>query len=86
MTAALLHNSRLPIRRGLGAEEAALYLGIGVSLFRQMVSDGRMPRPRMINSRRIWDVDELDAAFKSLPREGGDQVEHDTWADVVRAS
>jgi hypothetical protein len=50
-----------------------------------MVDDGRMPRPRMINSRRVWDVDELDAAFKSLPREGGEQ-EQDTWADLGRAS
>lgn len=78
--------SRLPIRRGLGAEESAIYLGVGVSLFRQMVSDGRMPRPRMINARRIWDVDELDASFKSLPREGGEPEEKDTWADVARAS
>jgi len=79
-------HSRLPIRRGLGAEEAALYLGIGVSLFRVMVRDGRMPRPRMINARRVWDVDDLDAAFKSLPREGGEDERADTWADLGRAS
>jgi hypothetical protein len=78
--------SRLPIRRGLGAEEAAIYVGVGATLFRAMVSDGRMPRPRLINARRLWDVDELDAAFKSLPREGGDDTEQDTWADVGRAS
>ncbi|MBM3654788.1 MAG: hypothetical protein FJX06_18590 [Alphaproteobacteria bacterium] len=78
-------HARLPIRRGVCAEEAALYLGIGVSLFRVMVSDGRMPRPRMINARRVWDVDDLDAAFKSLPREGGERAEEDTWADVGRA-
>lgn len=40
-----------------------------------------MPRPRMIGSRRLWDVQELDAAFRALPREG-DEGE-DTWADVV---
>ena len=80
--------SRLPIRRGLGAAEAAIYIGIGVSLFRQMVMDGRMPRPKLLNGRRVWDVDEIDAAFKSLPRDGGetDEVVVDTWADVAHVS
>lgn len=45
-----------------------------------------MPRPRMINARRVWDVDDLDAAFKSLPREGGEDEGADTWADVGRVS
>ena len=31
-----------------------------------------MPRPRLIGGRRIWDVEELDLAFKALPRERGD--------------
>jgi len=31
-----------------------------------------MPRPRLAEGRRIWDVEELDLAFKALPREGGD--------------
>ena len=31
-----------------------------------------MPRPRVVGARRIWDVDELDPAFKALPREGGE--------------
>lgn len=74
--------SRLVMRRGLSEPEAALYVGIGSSKFRQLVVDGRMPRPRLLDSRRVWDVDELDAAFRSLPREGG-ETEIDTWADVV---
>ncbi|MGQ4273445.1 hypothetical protein [Terrihabitans sp. B22-R8] len=40
-----------------------------------------MPRPRLLNGRRVWDVDDLDAAFKALPIEGEDP-EMDTWADV----
>jgi hypothetical protein len=46
-----------------------------------------MPRPRLIGVRRIWDVEELDLAFKALPREGGDaepiftSQETDSWAD-----
>ncbi|MGO9485667.1 MAG: hypothetical protein ACLPX9_13930 [Rhodomicrobium sp.] len=31
-----------------------------------------MPRPRLADARRVWDVEELDLAFKALPREGGD--------------
>ena len=47
-----------------------------------------MPRPRVVGSRRIWDVDELDLAFKALPREGGDddvafetREARNSWAD-----
>lgn len=74
--------SRLPVRRGLTEEEAAVYLSISPSFFRTLVTDGKMPRPRILGSRRIWDVDDLDAAFKDLPREG-DTGEVDTWADVA---
>lgn len=73
--------SRLPIRRGLTEAEAAIYVGIGSTLFREMVSDDRMPRPRLLGSARSWDVDELDAAFKSLPRDGGNIK--NTWDDYI---
>ncbi len=78
---------RLPIRRGLDENEAAVYLSLSPSFFRKLVSAGRMPRPRRIGERRIWDVEELDLAFKALPREGGDaepifqSEETDSWAD-----
>ena len=26
--------------------------------------------PRIVKGRRVWDVEELDLAFKTLPREG----------------
>jgi predicted DNA-binding transcriptional regulator AlpA len=57
-------------RRGLRLEEAAAYIGIGRSLFSQMVDDGRMPRPRRINARLVWDMRELDIAFDDLPIDG----------------
>ncbi len=63
---------RLPIRRGLDESEAAVYLSLSPSFFRKLVTDRRMPRPRLVGRRRIWDVEELDLAFKALPREGGD--------------
>jgi hypothetical protein len=41
-----------------------------------------------MGARRIWDIDELDLAFKALPREGGDAdvafvgtAVPDSWTD-----
>ena len=56
-------------RRGLSREEAAMYLGISASKFDELVRDGRMPRPKRIDSRKIWDVRDLDVAFDALPSE-----------------
>jgi excisionase family DNA binding protein len=78
-------SSTLPIRLGLSADEAAEYLSIGRTLFLAMVADGRMPRPRLLNGRKAWDIDEVIRAFRALPREGGEHVEVDTWADMARA-
>jgi hypothetical protein len=39
-----------------------------------------MPKPRQIDGRLVFDVDEVRAAFKNLPHVG--QVEADTWADL----
>lgn len=78
---------RLPIRRGLDENEAAVYLSLSPSFFRKLVMEGRMPRPRLVGERRIRDVEELDLAFKALPREGGEtdpifkSDEIDSWAD-----
>jgi hypothetical protein len=63
---------RLPVRRGLDESEAAVYLSFSPTFFRKLVAEGRMPRPRLADARRVWDVEELDLAFKALPREGGD--------------
>lgn len=53
--------------RGLSREEAARYVGVGPTLFDEMVADGRMPKPKLINSRTIWDRVNLDISFSSLP-------------------
>ena len=34
--------------------------------FDEMVDDGRMPRPKRIDGRLIWDRVKLDAAFDEL--------------------
>jgi hypothetical protein len=77
---------RLPVRRGLDENEAAIYLSFSPSFFRKLVAERRMPRPRVANGRRVWDVEELDLAFKALPREGGEgepifDANADSWAD-----
>lgn len=81
-------SSRLPVRRGLDESEAAVYLSLSPSFFRKLVQSRVMPKPRLAGGRRIWDVEELDLAFKMLPREAGDGdvtfIEHnhtDSWAD-----
>lgn len=52
--------------RGLQRDNAALYVGISPSKFDQLVEDGRMPRPKRIDRRVLWDRHELDAAFSDL--------------------
>ncbi len=59
-----------PVPLGLSREESAEYCGISPSLFDAMVKDGRMPKPKHINSRRVWHRPALDAAFAALPDEG----------------
>jgi predicted DNA-binding transcriptional regulator AlpA len=73
--------TRLAIRRGLGEAEAALYVGLGATKFSALVKDGRMPRPRLIDGRRIWDVDDIDAAFRELPVEGEIAHGKNPWHD-----
>ncbi len=53
--------------RGLCREAAAAYVGVSPATFDKLVSDGRMPAPRRIDGRKVWDKLELDAAFDALP-------------------
>jgi hypothetical protein len=67
LTASILRLPPALTPRGLRREAAAGYIGVGVTLFDQLVSDGRMPQPKLVNSIRVWDRLALDAAFESLP-------------------
>lgn len=53
--------------RGLSRSIAAAYVGISATLFDELVADGRMPKPKLINSRNVWDRLKIDAAFEALP-------------------
>lgn len=52
--------------RGLSREEAARYVGVGATMFDQLVGDGRMPKPKRVGKRVIWDRLKLDASFTDL--------------------
>jgi predicted DNA-binding transcriptional regulator AlpA len=69
------------IRRGLSRVEAAQYVGISPSKFDEMVEDGRMPKPRRIDTRKVWDVVEIDIAFETLPRDNDTAT--DDWQVAV---
>ena len=63
--------------RGLSRAQAAEYIGVGVTKFDEMVDDGRMPRPKRIDGRIVWDRIKLDEAFDALDDEGGPSNEWD---------
>ena len=38
---------------------AAAFVGVSPTKFDEMVGDGRMPRPKRIDQRKLWDVRSL---------------------------
>ena len=74
---ALTRELRFP-PRGMSRVEAADYIGVSPSLFDTMVRDGRMPGPKLINTRTIWDRLALDRAFEALP----DRDATNPWDEV----
>jgi predicted DNA-binding transcriptional regulator AlpA len=70
MTARAALSEIRPIpRRGLSRDEAAMYVGISATKFDAMVADGRMPKPKRCDGRKLWDVRALDVAFEALPED-----------------
>ncbi len=65
----------MPEPRGLKREYAARYVGVGPTKFDEMVKDGRMPAPKRVDGRTIWDRFGLDLAFDDLPTE----IEANPW-------
>lgn len=68
--------------RGLSRVEAAAYIGVSPTMFDEMVKDSRMPTPKRINSRTVWDRKKLDAAFDALPDEQ-EEPRDDPWGRVA---
>jgi predicted DNA-binding transcriptional regulator AlpA len=61
--------------RGLGREEAARYIGISTTKFDQLVTDRRMPKPKKIDGRVVWDRIALDSAFSDLPEDNVNMID-----------
>lgn len=59
-------DQRIP-PRGLNREQAAAYVGVSIATFDTLVANGSMPPPRMLESRKVWDLVEVDGAFDMLP-------------------
>lgn len=70
-------------KRGLNREQAADYVGVGVTLFDRMVKDGRMPKPKAVDRRLIWDRNQLDEKFEALPDTSGKAAPRVNWRDVA---
>ena len=58
--------------RGLCREAAAAYVGVSPTTFDKLVKTKRMPAPRCIDARRLWDRHALDLVFDDLPTDGLD--------------
>ncbi len=60
--------------RGLSRVQSAEYVGVGTTKFDEMVRDGRMPKPKQIDGRNVWDRRALDAAFTALPNDADEDA------------
>ena len=70
--------------RGLSRERAAAYIGVSAGTFDLMVRDGRMPQPKVIGTRLVWDRHAIDHAFDALPdRNGRTTNEDERWRCAV---
>src|SRR5262249_61014902 len=53
------------VPRAMRAERAAAYLDISKSMFLQWVAEGKMPKGTRIGGLRIWDREDIDAAYEA---------------------
>ena len=56
--------------------EAARYIGVCPTTFDKLVAKNKMPKPKRIGTRRIWDVRRLDLAFDAI---AGDDDAANPW-------
>lgn len=64
--------------RGMDAERAAAYVGLGKTKFLELVEKGRMPKPvRLEDELPRWDRLELDAAWEDLKARSKSRLERE---------
>lgn len=66
-----------PPRRGLNRAQAAAYIGVSPTKFDDLLRDAKMPGPKRVGGRRIWDRHAIDAAFDALDPPGDDGVKNE---------
>ena len=69
--------------RGLNREAAAQYIGVSPVKFDELVEDGRMPKPKRIDSRNVWDRRALDLAFDRLDEQRTAKTRGAGWEDFI---
>lgn len=52
---------------GLSRAQSAAFICVGTTKFDEMVKDGRMPAPKRVDGRNIWNRHELEEGFTALP-------------------
>jgi hypothetical protein len=67
---------------GMNRTEAAAYIGVSPSKFDEMVRDSRMPPPKQIDTRCVWDSRQLSSAFDKLP--GGADDDRNEWDEALQ--
>ncbi|MCB8819965.1 hypothetical protein LJD17_05365 [Microvirga rosea] len=67
--------------RGLSRVEAAALIGVSPAMFDIMVKDARMPRPKRIGSRVVWDRLKIESSFAALP-DGDEDGGHNPFDDT----
>ncbi len=59
---------------------AAALIGVSAAFFDKLVKDGRMPQPRELDGRVLWDSEEVRVAWRAVPRRG-QAARPNTWDD-----
>ena len=51
-------------------DTGAALLGISGGTFDKLVRAGKLPEPREVESRILWDAKEIEAAWRAMPKRG----------------
>ena len=70
------------VPRGLSRGQSAFNVGVGVTKFDEMVADGRMPKPKRIDGRKVWDRLAIEEAFTALESDEGENP----WDDEEKSA
>lgn len=73
--------ARLPLVIAYREADMAAALGISAAKLGQLVHAGLLPKPRLLDGIKLYDVEEARARFRELPVEGEDRV--NPWDETL---